>query len=185
MHMTLSVNQIADLFNNTRIQLYGGEAITHQQHGLQAAWMAEKSDESNELVIACLLHDLGHMLLVQGNDDLANGIDDQHEQKIVPFLSGLLPAEVLDPIRWHVDAKRYLCYADGHYYATLSEASKLSLTLQGGSMNLEQAQSFISRPHAQATLALRRYDDAAKVRGLVVPAFEHYLPRLLAIATLS
>ncbi|PRC92773.1 HD domain-containing protein [Solimicrobium silvestre] len=179
--MTLSVQHITELFSNADTHLYGGEAITHQQHALQTAWMAEQANEDDALIIACLLHDLGHMLFGQGDEYLACGIDDRHEQKIVPFLSLLFPAEVLEPIRWHVDAKRYLCYADPYYQAALSEASKMSMELQGGVMNEADALCFFNRRYAQAALALRRYDDAAKVPNLVVPEFTHYFPRLLAL----
>ena len=179
--MKLSVQHITELFEHAGAHLYGGEAITHRQHALQAAWMAEQANEDDALVIACLLHDLGHMLSGQGNDNLARGINDRHEQKIVPCLSELFSEEVLEPIRWHVDAKRYLCHVDPLYYATLSEASKMSMVLQGGAMKEAEAQVFIARPYAQKTLALRYYDDAAKVPDLIVPEFTHYLPRLLAI----
>ncbi len=180
--MTLSVQDISHLFAYTGTQLYGGEAITQREHALQAAWLAEQGGADDAMVIACLLHDLGHMLFGQGNDDLARGNDDLHQMKILPFLRGLLPREVIDPIGMHVDAKRYLCRIDPQYFDALSDASRASLALQGGIMDAVAAERFAARPYAMHAAALRRYDDAAKVVGLQVPEYEYFLPRLVALA---
>ncbi|MFC5475441.1 HD domain-containing protein [Paraherbaspirillum soli] len=180
--MTLSVNDISQLFNRAGGELYGGEAITQREHALQAGWLAEQSGADEQLIIACLLHDLGHMLFGQGDDDLAQGRDDLHQVKIIPFLRGLLPPEIIEPIALHVDAKRYLCHVEPAYFAALSDASRTSLALQGGAMDAAAAQQFAARPHAACAIALRRCDDAAKVVGMTVPPYEYFLPRLLAIA---
>jgi phosphonate degradation associated HDIG domain protein len=180
--MTLSVQDINHLFNNAGAGLYGGEAITQREHALQTAWLAEQGGADDALVIACLLHDLGHMLFEQGDKDLAQGEDDLHQVKILPFLRGLLPPEVVDPIGLHVDAKRYLCHVDRDYFETLSPASRTSLALQGGIMDAAAAQHFAARPHAASAVTLRRCDDAAKVVGMQTPEYEYFLPRLLALA---
>jgi phosphonate degradation associated HDIG domain protein len=175
-----SIEQIRQLFVTAGARLYGGEAISQKEHALQAAWFAEKNNEPDTLIAACLLHDLGHVLFDENDDHLENGIDDRHQVRVIPYLSGLFPAEVTGPIGMHVDAKRYLCHADPGYYRTLSDASRKSLQLQGGVMSEEEAESFIRAPFAQHANALRRYDDAAKIVGLQTPEFEHFLPRLTA-----
>lgn len=180
MTMRLTLPAIEALFAQAGASLYGSEAITQREHALQSAWLAEQAGNDDALIIACLLHDLGHMLFEQTDQDLADGKDDLHQYKIVPFLRGLLPADVIDPIRLHVDAKRYLCFTEAPYFAALSDASKLSLSLQGGVMEAAAAATFASHPHAGRAVALRRHDDAAKVVGLVVPPFTAYLPRLIA-----
>ncbi|MFZ6748933.1 phosphonate degradation HD-domain oxygenase [Undibacterium sp. Ren11W] len=174
----LSSDQIVALFEQAGTQLYGGEAITQTEHALQAAWLAEQAGGDDSLVIACLLHDLGHMLFQQSDDELAEGKDDLHQLRVVPYLRGLLPPTVIETIRLHVDAKRYLCRHQPGYLAGLSEASRLSLALQGGVMDDSQACAFIDKPQAALAIALRRCDDAAKVCGLVVPPLTHYLSRL-------
>ena len=180
--MTLSVPDISHLFGHAGADLYGGEAITQREHALQTAWLAEQAGADDALVVACLLHDLGHMLFEQGDDDLAQGADDLHQFKILPFLRGLLPPEVVDPIGMHVDAKRYLCCVDRHYFDTLSQASRTSLVLQGGIMDAAAAERFAARPHAARAVTLRRCDDAAKVVGMRTPEYEYFLPRLIALA---
>lgn len=177
---TLTLTQITALFEHAGASLYGGEAITQRDHALQSAWLAQQAGDDDALIIACLLHDLGHMLFEQNDQDLADGKDDLHQVKIVPFLRGLMPADVIDAIRLHVDAKRYLCFSEVPYFAALSDASRLSLALQGGVMDAAAAARFISHPYAARAIALRRHDDAAKIVDLVVPPFAHYLPRLIA-----
>lgn len=185
MSARLSIPQISQMFDRAGAHLYGGEAITQREHALQAAWLAEQAGEDEALVIACLLHDLGHMLFEQNDGDLAGGKDDAHQFRIVPFLRGVLPPGVIETIRLHVDAKRYLCRHEEGYFAALSDASRLSLALQGGIMDGAAAESFARGPHAARAVALRRCDDAAKVVGLVVPPFAHYLPRLIAMVERS
>ncbi|HEY9101907.1 phosphonate degradation HD-domain oxygenase [Chitinimonas sp.] len=180
--MSLTLSDIQHLYAAAGNALYGGEAISQREHALQAAWLAEQAGEDDALVIACLLHDLGHLLFEQGDDDLRQGLDDLHQYKVLPFLRHLLPDEVVNPIGLHVEAKRYLCQAEPGYAEALSESSRLSLALQGGAMSPEAAVAFAHQPHAQRAITLRRYDDAAKIVGMVTPEFDYFLPRLAALA---
>ncbi|GAB3252424.1 HD domain-containing protein [Chitinimonas naiadis] len=180
--MSLTLSDIPYLFNAGGSRLYGGEAISQREHALQAAWLSEQAGEDDALVIACLLHDLGHLLFEQADDDLDKGIDDLHQFKVLPFLRHLLPDAVVTPIGLHVDAKRYLCHAEPGYFAALSSASRTSLALQGGVMDDVTAIAFAHQPHAQRAIKLRRYDDAAKVVGMRTPDLDHFLPRLTALA---
>jgi predicted HD phosphohydrolase len=47
-------------------------------------------------------------------------------------------------------------------------------------MNDEQAAEFLRNPFAHAAIALRQWDDEAKVPGLSVPNADYYLPTLRA-----
>jgi len=154
--------------------LYGGEAVSQLEHALQSAQAAEKSGADAALITAALLHDLGHILCQQADDDLARGINDHHEALAVQALSLLFDDAVLLPIALHVAAKRYLCSTCAGYLATLSAASHQSLQLQGGPMSPAEAVRFARHPQAQAALALRACDDAAKIPGLPTPALPHY-----------
>ena len=180
--MALGIGDIQSLFEQRGEALYGGEAVSQLEHALQAAWLAEQAGEDDATVAACLLHDLGHLLSGQGDDDLARHVDDLHQHKVLPFLRPLLPTAVVQPIALHVEAKRYLCATEPGYRAALSPASALSLALQGGVMSAADAADFLARPHAQAAIRLRRHDDAAKVVGLVTPPLAHYLSRLHRLA---
>ena len=108
----LSLADIEQLFARHGAEQYSGEPVTQLEHALQTAHLAEQSDADDALVTACLLHDLGHLLNHQGETPTLRGIDDTHQYFALPFLRGLFPDAVLDAIRLHVDAKRYLCQVD-------------------------------------------------------------------------
>jgi phosphonate degradation associated HDIG domain protein len=171
--MALQIGQITELFLAQGAVQYGSEAINQQQHALQCAHLAEQAGGSAELIAAALLHDLGHLLPKAASK--AAGVDDLHQYLAVPFLRGVFGEAVLEPIRMHVDAKRYLCHVDKHYWAGLSPASQRSLALQGGTFSEEEAAAFIAQPFATDAVALRRWDDLAKDPAATPPGWAHYV----------
>lgn len=173
--MGLALADIERLFTRHGDIEYSGEGVTQLEHALQSAQLAEGEGAPLELVAAALLHDLGHLLNLQGETPTARGIDDQHQYFAIPFLRPLFRAAVIEPIRLHVDAKRALCALEPEYYERLSEDSKRSLTLQGGIFSREQLKEFVARPHADEAMRVRRWDDAAKVAGATTPRLKHYL----------
>ena len=173
----LSLHDIELLFARHGGNQYSGEPVTQRQHALQTAHFAEQSGADDELVTACLLHDLGHLLNDQGDTPSLLGIDDTHQYFALPFLRGLFPEAVLDSIKLHVDAKRYLCHANAAYHAKLSEDSKRSLALQGGVFSAEQAAAFLAQSGARKALMLRQWDDLAKQADLATPSLAHFLGR--------
>lgn len=174
------IDRIAALFRDRGAGLYFGEAVTEAEHALQAAHLAERSGAAPELVAAALLHDLGHLLHDLPEDCAARGIDDRHEDRGAAFLRDHFGPAVVDPVRLHVPAKRYLCAVDPGYRAGLSPASALSLALQGGPMTPAEVAAFEQEPHFRAAVAVRRWDDGAKVVGWGVPGLDHYRPHLAA-----
>jgi phosphonate degradation associated HDIG domain protein len=175
--MALTLHDIQRLFEQRGHEQYTGEPVTHLEHALQSATLGEQEGASEALITAALLHDLGHLLHDMSGTPSAEGIDDVHQYRVVPFLRGLFPDEVIDAIANHVDAKRYLCATRAGYHAALSEDSKRSLQLQGGVFSAEQAQSFISRPGAEGAVRLRLWDDQAKQPGVVTPPLAHFLQK--------
>jgi phosphonate degradation associated HDIG domain protein len=175
--MALSIDDIAELFARRGSEQYSGEPVTQLEHALQTAHLAEQSDADDALVTACLLHDLGHLLNQQGETPTLRGIDDTHQYYALPFLRGLLPDAVLDPIKLHVDAKRYLCATDASYHARLSDDSKRSLALQGGPFEAAQAAVFLDQPGARDAVLLRQWDDLAKQPRVSTPPLAHFLQR--------
>lgn len=178
--MPLTVEEISRLLTVRGSRQYGREAVSQLEHALQCAHLAEQAGETKHTVVAALLHDLGHLLAAerdrQADDDQQQ--DDLHQFIAIPFLRGLLPDAVLEPIRMHVDAKRCLCTTELGYWDTLSPASKRSLELQGGAMTFAQALAFMSQPFAEEALRLRRFDDLAKVPDADTPPLQHYLDML-------
>ena len=109
-----------------------------------------------------------------------SGIDDAHEMRGASWLVRHFGPHVAEPVRLHVPAKRFLCTTDPTYLGSLSEASLRSLHLQGGPFTPDEAAQFLHHQHAQAAIALRRFDEQAKVPGLPTPALEHFRPYLEA-----
>jgi phosphonate degradation associated HDIG domain protein len=157
---------------------YFGEPVTVLEHCLQAAFFATESGSPDTQVVAALLHDVGHLLHQEGEDVADQGVDTRHEELANQKLAAHLPAAVTEPIRLHVAAKRYLCFADSAYLDALSPSSMLSLGLQGGPMSHEEAKVFLALPFAREAIALRRWDDEAKIPQLPVPDIDTYLPQL-------
>lgn len=172
--MKFSVENIINLFAEKGSQMYGHEAVTQLEHGLQCATLASESGQSNEMIIACLLHDLGHLIHSLGDDASSQDIDDLHEYRALPMLQKLFEPAVTEPIRLHVGAKRYLCAIDIDYWKKLSNASKTSLELQGGVFSLEAASGFIRQPYAKFAVQLRIYDDQAKMLNKSTPPLSYF-----------
>ena len=115
--------------------------------------------------------------VARGTTPTLLGVDDTHQYYALPFLRGLFDDAVLDAIKLHVDAKRYLCQASDGYHARLSEDSKRSLVLQGGVFDADQAAAFLARPGARDAVVLRQWDDLAKQDDWRTPPLSHFLGR--------
>ncbi|REF02636.1 phosphonate degradation HD-domain oxygenase [Cupriavidus plantarum] len=167
---TLTLAQIETLFGNHGTNYYGDEAISQTAHALQCAQLAEQAGEPEALIVAALLHDVGHLMLAESSTT-----DMRHQEAAAGALAALFDDAVTEPVRLHVAAKRYLCARDAGYHDTLSPASVHSLVLQGGPFDEAKADAFAQQPHALAAVRLRRYDDLAKVVGLETPPLSHYM----------
>lgn len=180
--MKPSLEAITHLLTQKGTTMYGREAVSQLEHALQCATLAESAGKSNEMITACLLHDLGHLIHNLGEQAADEGIDDRHEYCAIPYLRHLFSEDVTEPIRLHVDAKRYLCFAEKEYWATLSAASKRSLELQGGIFSSVEAEAFISQPYAEDAVQLRIWDDKAKVPSKMTPNLAHFTQMMAACA---
>lgn len=169
---------IADIFYRRGAESYLGEQVTMSQHMLQAARLAEQNGSDDALIGAALLHDIGHYTNEFPEDALANGQDNFHESAGAAILAPFFPAAVVDCVRYHVAAKRYLCATDAAYYAGLSEASKHTLRLQGGAMNAEEVAEFQRLEHLDAIIKVRVWDDLGKDPAVGTPEFDYYVPVL-------
>jgi phosphonate degradation associated HDIG domain protein len=179
--MALSVDEILELYERRGARMYGSEAVSQSEHALQCAMHAADGGASAELIAASLLHDVGH-LIAELPHRLERETDDVHQYLPIPFLRGGFADAVLEPIRLHVDAKRYLCRVEQGYWDTLSPASRHSLELQGGIFDTLAADRFLARPFAWDAIRLRRWDDAAKVAGRVTPSLRDFEPLLRSVA---
>ena len=167
------VEEIEALFARHGDETYG-EGVTQLQHALQTAALAAAEGADDTLIVAALLHDVGHFL--QPTDD-SFGYH-KHDRSGGEWLAQRFGPAVSEPVRLHVAAKRYLCATEPDYFAKLSAASVHSLGKQGGPMSTADAAAFAVLPYAEAAARLRRWDDGGKIDGFDVPDFSHYRERI-------
>lgn len=184
------MNQTTDILAEIRRLLeqkasgrYGLTLVNQQQHALQGAWLAEREGKGDAMVVAALLHDIGHMVHDLGESPADAGIDDRHEELGHAWLKTCFGPDVTEPVRLHVAAKRYLCAVEADYFAKLSPDSVKSLALQGGPMSAEEVAAFEALPQHRAAVQLRRYDEQAKVKGLETPPVAHFMPAVARCLT--
>lgn len=168
------LDYIHHLFDGHGAEVYFGEQVTIAEHMLQAAHFAERDGADEKLIVATLLHDVGHLNNKFGDNYIEQGVDNQHENAGSKILEPFFDKEITEPIRLHVAAKKYLCATNKKYYETLSDASKQTLQLQGGAMNAAAQHEFESNAYAKSAIRLRYWDDAGKVSGMRVAGLEHY-----------
>ncbi len=167
--------QIISLFESKGSSMYGGEAVTQLEHALQAADLAKKNQASDSLIVASLLHDIGHLLHDLPEMASEGGIDDIHEELAARFLKDYFIEAVTEPVKLHVQAKRYLCAVEPDYYDSLSQPSKTSLALQGGIMMETEIDNFRNNPYHKDAISLRKWDDLAKDPGMVCPDLYEFI----------
>ena len=168
--------QIVDEIINkyqTNNDLYIGEKVTMSEHMIQSAMLAEQNRSSESLICACLLHDYGHFIIDDPDFLVSKSLDGKHEDMGFDFLKDYFKPEVIEPIKLHVQAKRYLC-RNKSYYEILSDPSKISLKLQGGVMNDEEARKFISLKFYKDAIILRKYDDDGKIPNIKMKKIDDY-----------
>jgi [1-hydroxy-2-(trimethylamino)ethyl]phosphonate dioxygenase len=177
--------EIRDIYLGNAQRPYGLYGINQLQHALQSAAHAEAQALSSSLVIACLLHDVGHMIHDLGEAPAEDGVDDLHEALGAAWAAAHFPLAVSEPIRLHVAAKRYLCSVEPGYQEGLSKDSRISLALQGGVMDAVEQNAFLHEPFADQAIALRRIDELAKDKHAVTDELDAFLRRHLAAALIE
>jgi phosphonate degradation associated HDIG domain protein len=167
-------DDIFAIFHSHGSAAYFGEPVSTTEHSLQTAHFAQEEHASPSLVLAALLHDIGH-LVAPTPDDITEWKDDAHHERIGGgWLSRKFSRDVSEPVRLHVPAKRYLCATRPEYFARLSPASVLTLKLQGGPMTAAEITAFEAEPFFREAVRLREWDDHGKIPGLSTPDLESY-----------
>lgn len=177
MHRLHSLEEIERLYAERGGRLYG-EGVSQTEHALQCAVLAEADGAAPSLILAALLHDVGHLF-----EDEATALetDARHEIVSAQALKDLFGEDVRTPIALHVAAKRYLCFTEPAYLQALSPASQQSLKLQGGPFEADEAAAFERRPYWREAVALRRYDDLGKSAEPAGRAMADFLPLMQSL----
>ncbi len=166
------IEKIISNFKNNK-SLYIGEKITIAEHMIQSAMLAEKSKSKNNLVCSCLLHDYGHFILEDPEELVKKSKDGKHEDIGYEYLKRFFKKEVVEPIKNHVLAKRYLA-RNKKYYNRLSKASIASLNLQGGLLKNKEAKLFEKKEYFKESIKLRKFDEESKKIGIKIKDITDY-----------
>ena len=172
------IEKIISNFKNNK-SLYIGEKITIAEHMIQSAMIAEKLKSKDSLVCSCLLHDYGHFILDDPDELVKKNQDGEHENVGYEYLKSFFKREVVEPIKNHVLAKRYLA-RNKKYYNRLSEASIISLKLQGGTLSSKEAKSFEKEEFFKQSIKIRKFDETAKKAGIKIKDIIEYKDLLKA-----
>ena len=162
---------IANFINNK--SLYIGEKVTISEHMIQSAMIAEKAKSSSSLVCACLLHDYGHFILEDPDELVRKKLDGKHEDIGYEYLKKFFKEDIVKPIKYHVLAKRYLA-RNRKYFNSLSDASKISLKLQGGMLNAKESKEFEKKDFFKHSIKLRKFDEVAKRTDIKMKSIIEY-----------
>jgi [1-hydroxy-2-(trimethylamino)ethyl]phosphonate dioxygenase len=171
--MTVS-EEILAFFSERGAGAYYGETVSTLEHALQAAYFAQSDGAAPSLVVAALLHDIGHLIEDVPNDIAEWTRDARHEEVGGGWLAQRFGHEVSEPVRLHVPAKRYLCATDAAYFARVSPASLITLELQGGPMSSVEAAHFETLAFHREAIRVRGWDDRGKIAALVTPGLADY-----------
>ncbi len=167
-----TVDDLLALYGRCGHRRYG-EDVTGLEHALQCADHAVHDGATRELVCAALFHDVG-WFVSDDESSAAAGPDADHAALGARLLAPLFGPAVAGPVALHVTAKRWRCTIDPDYYDELSPASRVTFLTQGGPLTFDERERFQAQPGFAAALALRAWDDRAKVPGRAVPGLAHY-----------
>jgi putative nucleotidyltransferase with HDIG domain len=155
-----TVEQIFSLYEAHGMEEYG-ESVSMTMHMMQCAQLAQQAGETDEIILAAFLHDIGHFL--EGDEKMDIYGTRHHDELGGKFLVDLgFPQRMADLVSSHVAAKKYLVYAEPDYYNELSEVSKITLEFQGGKMTAAEAAEFEKDPLVSMYVKIRKWDDLGK-----------------------
>ena len=178
MPQSLVSSEILEIFRHFGNQSYG-EQCTVNAHSVQSGLIAKEKGYDEELILAAFLHDIGHLCPLALKDTPIQKMGDYgleaHDKWGADYLrSKGFSDRIIATVKNHVDSKRYLCFAEPGYYEQLSEASKQTLSYQGGPMHADEAKNFQEDLYFEDSIRIRRIDEAAKAENFVVDQ-DHWL----------
>lgn len=172
-----NLQRALQFLKNSEKTNYIGESVSQLEHALQCAYFAEQSGHNEEVILACLFHDIGHFASDTNQFQMAELGVVNHEWIGAKLAYDVgFSAKVALLIGNHVNAKRYLASKKPNYYQRLSEASKGTLDFQGGPMSEQERIIFERHPLFKEILQVRINDEKGKEINLSVPSLDYYVP---------
>ncbi|MEJ0014211.1 MAG: HD domain-containing protein [Actinomycetota bacterium] len=181
--MSKTYEEIETIFSSGVSEEYLGEDVKLVEHMLQCADLAREAGAPDHLIVASLLHDIGHLLVDDAPGAHDSGVDAHHDEVGARWIEARFPSLVSEPVRLHVAAKRYLVTTNADYLSKLSHASVQTLYMQGGPLNQEEVVDFISRTGAEDAVRVRLWDDLAKIRDKKTSSLSDFREAIDALAT--
>ena len=166
------IDEIFALYERYGDADYIGEPVSQLEHMSQSAQLAISEGFDDEVILAAFFHDIGHICVQKNEEDKMGDFGvKRHEQIGSDFLRARgFSEKVAKLVENHVQAKRYLTFANPEYYQSLSEASKKTLVHQGGKMTAAEAEAFQKDPLFEASIRMRQWDELAK--EMMVPIMD-------------
>ena len=159
---------------------YNGVGLSVQEHMLQSALEAETAHAETHEVVTTLLHDIGHFV-VDFPSDMKNTEDTGHDEVGAKILEPFFGPDIVEPVRLHVRAKRYLCTVEPSYYDNTTIPVQHTFWLQGGKMTAAEVKEFEALPFAKEATKLRRWCDRGMIPGRKTKKFEEYYPLIESV----
>jgi len=177
------VDTLFNFFEVAGNEEYAGEKVSQLEHALQAAQLAESEKYDDEVVIAALFHDIGHLMKFEAASAKMGEFGTTNHELIGAdyLLQNGFSNKMHELVKGHVRTKKYLVYKFPAYKATLSEASLATLSYQGGAMNQSEAEIFEKDALFELHLKMREWDDKAKIPGLQTKSLIEYKDKALAL----
>lgn len=158
------VDRVFRLYRKHGQNDYIGESVSITNHSIQAAMMAQTEGQDEEVIVAALFHDIGHLVGMASKlpqMDKWGTVD--HDAVGGRFLRDEgFPSRVCRLVENHVMAKRYLVTTDADYYQSLSEASRQTLKFQGGKLTRDELIAYEADPLRKLYVKFRQWEEQAK-----------------------
>jgi 2-amino-1-hydroxyethylphosphonate dioxygenase (glycine-forming) len=175
----MNIENLFNLYNKYGKYDYIGEDVSQIEHMIQAAMIAEEEKQSTDVILACFLHDIGHLIGLDTNLEQTDYGVLNHEFIGSDYLRKLgFKYPIPELVENHVKAKKYLTFKNPDYYNNLSNASKQTLKEQGGPMTKQQAENFENDELFEVSLKMRIYDEKAKIKDMKINSIDYYFDKI-------
>ena len=165
-------DRLIEAMTKSAARQYGRERVNELAHALQCAELAEGAGADEEIVLACLLHDVGRYAVAQeGISDTLEpaatraGRTRGHHEAGADLIAPYVPERVAFLVRAHTDAKRYLCASRARLLRDALRGLEAHADAPGRRDDGGGGRAVERHPWWPDAVRLRRWDDAAKVVG--------------------